>query len=222
MAIRDTKNIVIIPDRDKIYGAFNRNFPDVNIEYTKMEEKKTIPYSTYEYIFTIKEKEYKVYFSELETPFGIDRETYLVNMFCQDLIKKSAPDILPNLLKDCKTINDIKQKLPNVGYEYDKTRRKQVTLKLGDVEFSVPFKNSLSEKDIIAIHSINLPNTNQSEEGEIPAFPSPLEFDGDDATRNIPAKPNTLKDTAFKSIELFDAKSFMEIKIGGRGSGICY
>jgi molybdopterin converting factor small subunit len=187
-----------------------------------MEEVPTIPSNTYKYTFTIKEKEYKVYFSELETPSGMDRETYLVNMFCNDLIKKSAPDILPNLLKDCKTINDIKKKLPNVEYEYDKTRTKQLTLKLGDVEFSVPFKNSLSDEDKIAISRINLPNTNQSKEGEIPAFPSPLEFDGDDATRNIPAKPNTLKDTAFKSIELFDAESFKGIKIGGRSSVMRY
>ena len=151
----------------------------------------------------------------------------MINNFCNDLIKESAPDILPNLLKDCKTINDIKQKLPNVYYEYDKKRTDQLTLKLDDVEFSVPFKKSLSDEDKKAINSINFPNTNQSVEEGIPPVSktttdSVAPIDVNDVTINISENPDTLKNIAFESIELFDPKSFMGIKIGGRSSCMSY
>lgn len=209
MAIRDTRNIVIIPDRDKIYDAFKKNFPNVNIGYTSIKEKL---FSTHEYTFTINKKEYEVYFSELQTPSGIDRETYLVNMFCQDLIKKSAPDILPNLLKDCKTINDIKQKLPNVGYEYNKTRTNQLTLKLGDVKFSVPFQKDLPNKDITAINSINGLSTMKGTPQEKMVLP-PIGFKVD--------SPKPLKNMSFESTKLFDTNSFQNIAIQS-DRVICY
>jgi hypothetical protein len=38
----------------------------------------------------------------------------------------------------------------------------------------------------------------------------------------MPKNPDTLKNTAFKLIELFDAESFKGIKIGGISRGMCY
>ena len=207
-----------LPEKEDIYSAFKNNFPNIDIKYITLNDgSHNIKNRVGElplkrgYVFKVGDKYYSV---NPENPdYRLSNDNHgkeLINNFCNDLIKESGQDILPNLLKDCKTINNIKQKLPNVGYEYDKTIKGQVTLKLGDVEFSVPFKKSLSQEDIAAISSITeLKTMNGTPQAKTVLPP-------------IGTKPNTLKKVSFESIELFDAESFKGIKIGGRSYGMCY
>ncbi len=53
---------------------------------------------------------------------------------------------LPDLLKDCKTIDDIEQKLKNIKYKYD-NKQSEMIFTFGDIKFNVPIKSGVLSED---------------------------------------------------------------------------
>ena len=159
-------------------------------------------------------------------------------MFCTDLIKQSAPDILPNLLKDCKTIDDIREKLPKVEYKYDITRKEQITFNLGGVEFSVPLNKKILDDAINGIKKIEnkdkqnikkgIIKNDESDTVALDAINETINANKIDDTFNEPKNFNKqvtnkiILQDQMKNLPLFDESSFEGIRIGNISSGMSH